>query len=180
MGNSYTQYFRNAFGDSGQINYMRAHYDVSGCFHGKDKLNTNLLSRIINALVKITNDQVTFPKAVVVITEQEFIDSLKHYKPGFSTLVGRVIEHLFNQVHRIIIAHKEKLPSKARKFKFPMVLWATMPEHYDWRHMNEYRKKFNDALRATASLFREMSILPLNWDDYDCDRANVHTQKTQL
>ena len=169
MLDSYTQYFANAFGDSGQTDYIRAHYDASGLFHGKDKLNTSILSRICNAFIKAINDQILFPKAVLIILEQDFITELKHCETGFSTVVGKAIEYISNQFHRIITSHKERLPSKSRKFKFPTVLWTTMPSHYDWRDMNQFRSKFNEAVKITSSLFREFDILELQWDD--CDRT---------
>ena len=169
MASSYTQYFNNAFGDNGQKGYVKAHYDVTGYCLGEDHLNNSALSRYRNALVKAINDQVTFPKAIVLTLEQEFIESFRHFQPGFSLIVGRAIEHLANQFHRVIIAHKEKLPSRARKFKYPTVLWTLLPEHYDWRIQNEYRSKTNNAIKNTVSLFREMMVLPIEWDD--CDRS---------
>ena len=169
VSDTYTQFFKNAFGDEGQIGYIRAHYDVTAFCLGKDKLNKNILSRFRNALVKAVNKQVVLPKAIIYIMEQEFIDDLQHYGPGISHLLGKCVEYIANQTHRVITAHKEKLPSKSRKFKYPAILWATMPEHYDWKEMNQYRNKYNVIIQTTTSLFREMEILKLTWDD--CDRG---------
>ena len=105
----------------------------------------------------------------MLIFEQEFLDEINYFKPGISTVLGRAIEHIANQIHRIIITHKERLPSKARKFKFPTVLWTLLPEHYDWKNMNEYRGKLNTSIKNTVSLFREFETLDPEWDD--CDRG---------
>ena len=105
------------------------------------------------------------PKAIVVILDDDLIDDIDWYRPGFSFTVGRIVEWLFNKFHRLITAHKEKLPSKSRKFKFPTILWALVPKHDIYGHYNEYKDKFNKSLQNTASLFREMGTLQLNdWD----------------
>ena len=114
MSESYAQYFQNAFGDNGKINYMRAHYDVTGFCQASNGLNNNYISRIRNALAKGMNDQVILPRAVLLIFEEDLITSVNHKKPGISTLMGRLIEWLANQMHRMIVSHKEKLPSKSR------------------------------------------------------------------
>ena len=169
MVSSYSQYFNNAFGDQGQTGYIKTHYETSGYFLGGDMLNKNVLSRYRNAFTTALNTHSIFPKAILLIMEQEFLNSLNHYNPGFSILVGRIVESLANQLHRIVTGYKDKLPSKARKFKYPTILWVNLPEHYDWKHLNEFRKKFNSSVKATTSLFREMDILSLDWDD--CDRG---------
>ena len=169
FSNTYTKYFKNAFGDEGQLGYIRAHYDVTGFCLGTDKLNTSILSRLRNAFVKAVNTQVTFPKAIVIILEQDFLNEIDHFKPGISLILGKVMEHLANKFHRLVTSHKERLPSKARKFKYPTILWALLPEHYDWKESNESRAKLNKCIINTTSLFREMSTLTLEWDD--CDRS---------
>ena len=164
MTRSFTQYFMNAFGENGKTGYVRAHYDVTG-FSSVQNLNTSLISRLRNSIVEAINKQTTFPKAIVIVLENDLINDTKHLKPGFSTIVGKLLEWIANQLHRIIIAHKEKLPSKCRKFKYPTILWVALPNHTEWGSLNEFRVKYNNSLQSVVSLFREMEELQLeDWD----------------
>ena len=175
MTGTYAQYFQNAFGDNGKVGYIRAHYDATAFYKG-DGLNPNYIARIRNAIAYGMNDQVVLPKAIILIFENNLINEINHKKPGISTLMGRLIEWLANQIHRMIVSHKERLPSKARKFKYPTVLWVLLPDHYDQgEQMQEYRNKFNTCVTDTVSLFREMETLKLDIDD--CDRSLMTKNK---
>ena len=163
--NSFAQYCQNAYGDNGKKSYLKAHYDVTGFCPGTEFLNGNILSRLRNALVAGINKQVLLPKAIIFVIENDILTALKHFKPGISLMIGKSLEWIMNQIHRIIITHKEKMPSKSRKFKYPTILWCSLPNHQYWidNNMTEYRAKFNFALKATTSIFREMDVLELKW-----------------
>ena len=165
---NFSQFFLNAFREDGKVSYIKAHYDTVGMCKARD-LNTNILGKLFNAVVKGTNDDILFPKAIILILESDFVKALDHFKPGMTTLAGRSIEWLANQLHRLIITHKEKLPSKARRFRYPMVLWVKLTTHYDYVTRNEYIEKVNTCIENTTSLFREMTTLSIDWDD--CDRT---------
>ena len=168
---SYSQYFQNAFNPDGKVGYIRAHYDITGFYKksiGKHREVVNIFSRLRNALVEGINEQITFPKAIIMIIDDDILDEIDHYKEGISVILGRVLEWLGNQFHRIITAHKEKLPSKARKFKFPMVLWCYIPLHDIYGHYNDFKEKYNRVVKNVTSLFREMDFLILeSWDRKD-------------
>ena len=84
-----------------------------------------------------------------------------------------MIEWIGNQFHRMVTAHKEKLPSRSRKFKYPTFLWLTPSSHYALGDMNEYRKKCGDCMNRVTSLFREMETLQIDWDELD---MNLYTK----
>ena len=129
-----------------------------------------MISGFRNAFVEAVNKEIVLPKAVILVFENDMIKSFDHLCLGISLLSGKCIEWLANQLHRLTVAHKEKLPSKARKFKYPTFLWMQLPDHYNWgRKTAEARQKFNTCIRNTVSLFKEMETLTVsNWDD--CDR----------
>ena len=165
--NSFGQYFQNAYSTEGKLGYIRAHYDATGfCSPASFKANENIWSRLRNSIVAAINAQVILPKAMIIVLERDAIEAINHTKPGFSILAGKIIEWLFNQIHRLIVAHKELLPSRSRKFKYPTILWVSLVKHQDWGSTeNEYIDKFNTCLKNTASLFREMEVLDLNLDE---------------
>lgn len=108
----YTQYFQDAFNLVGKVNYIRAHYDATG-HHGKSwGLNPNVLGRIQNALAKAINEQVLLPKSILIILDDDIMDALDHYTTGISYAIGKTLEWLVNQMHRIIISHKENISKK--------------------------------------------------------------------
>ena len=80
------------------------------------------------------------------------------------------MEWIANQFHNIITAHKEKLPSQSRKFKYPMILWCLIPGHEIYGHYNDFKDKFNRNVKNTTRLFREMSELDLtSWEYKNLD-----------
>ena len=163
MAKSFAQYFQDAYSQDGKIGYIRAHYDVTGyCQSASRALNENILSRIRNALVTAINSELLFPKAIIMVLENDILNAADHYNPGISLICSKVLDWLANQIHRIVITHKEKLPSKACKFKYPKILWFPLPTHQNLNNINEARGKFNAALRHSCSLHRKMELLPLN------------------
>ena len=146
-----------------------AHYDATGfCQSATTALNGNILSRIRNALVEAINAQVVLQRAVILVLDNDLLNYFNHYKPGVSLLLGKAVEWIANQFHRIITAHKEKLPSKSRKFKYPTILWSKLPIHKEWTEINESRTKLNTCIKNTVSLFREMEILEFpEWNSND-------------
>ena len=165
MAKSFAQYFQNAFGDNGKMGYIKAHYDTVGYCQGQTKaINNNILSRMRNALVMAINKEIILPKVILVILENDILNAVNHYNPGISLLCGKVMEWLANQFHRIITAHKERLPSKSRKFKYPSILLVSAPNHINLPNINELRDKFNTALMNICSMYREMAVLTIKWD----------------
>ena len=168
MAKSFAQYFQNAYGDNGKVGYIRAHYDVTGYCQGKTKaINNNVLSRLRNALVMAINKEMLLPKAILVVLENDILNAANHYNLGISLLCGKLLEWLANQFHRIITLHKERLPSKCRKFKYPGILWVTEPKHLNLPNIKEFRDKFNTSLTSICSLYREMMVIDLKWDTTD-------------
>ena len=113
------------------------------------------------------NKEILLPKAILMVLENDILNAVNHYNPGISLLCGKVMEWLTNQFHRIITAHKEKLPSKARKFKYPHILWIAAPNHIHLPNINEFRDKFNISMKNCCSMYREMSVINLSWDAKD-------------
>ena len=175
---TFTQYFQNASSREDKTSYIRAYYDTIG-YCQVEGLNRNIFSRLRNAVVEGINKQVLLPKVILLVFENDILDYLDHYRPGVSTLIGQTIEWLANQLHRMITSHKEKLPSKSRKFKYPVVMMCGLPHHCEFGKLNEFRDKFNTCLQSTTSLFREMHYLEMVWDSRDTTlftRGNLNSK----
>ena len=130
MAKSFGQHFQNAYADDGITKgYVRAHYDVTGFCQDGEALNGSYMGRIRNAVIEGINKQTLMPKAIIMVLDMDFLDHINHYNPGISFICGKMLEWVSNQLHRAVTAHKEKLPSKSRKFRYPMFLWIRMPMH---------------------------------------------------
>ena len=154
-----------------------AHYDIFGFSNpisDGEHLNGNIISKLINLFIEAINEQTLLPKAIIVIIDDDIMDELDHYKNGISLAIGRIIEYLAESLHSIINSHKEALPTKAWKFKFPAILWCLIPQHNVYDQFNEFKRKFNKAVDKTAALYREMFTLRLS--DWDPRELNYFTE----
>ena len=163
MAGSFGQYFQDAYlQSSNKTGYTRAHYDVAPLCNARIiGTSGNILSRLKNELSAGLNRYLLPPKAIIIVVDDDIMDELDHYKPGFSQAIGRILEKLASKIHKIVTGYKEKLPSKSRKFKYPTVLWTEIPLHEVYGHYNEYKEKYNKALADVSNLYREMEVLPI-------------------
>ena len=129
--------------------------------HEMDGPDDNMLSRVRNALVRGINE-VLLPKAILIIFDDDLMDAIDHYKSGISYALGKTLEWLANEFHKIINTHKEKLPTKARKFKYPAIIWFKIPYHEVYGHYNGFKTKYNDTLDKICQLYREMFAIKMD------------------
>ena len=170
MAKSFGQYSQDIYNVSWKKGYMQTHYDVSGYCNGKLKLNDNFLGRIYNAMVQGMKEQILLPRAVLFVFDDDILDAIDHYEMGLSNAIGRVMEWLANHLHHLISGYKDKLPSKARKFKYPHLLWCLIPKHSFYGHYNDYKDKYNGVVKKICGLFREMDFLTLEqWNPTELD-----------
>ena len=178
MADSYNQHFQNIVDGDGRTPYLKHHYDVTGfCNRRIDSLFGNIIGRVRNSLIKGINEQVLLPKAILVVLDNNVLDEMNHYRAGAADYAERIISYLMNQFHRIISAHKEKLPSRSRKFKYPTIFWVQLPLHRGFRDRNDYREQFNLALQAATATFREMQVLRVFSWDYSDDELMIPPRK---
>ena len=78
-----------------------------------------MIGHVRNNLVSAINDYTLLLKFIIVMLEGDLLRAINHFKDAATVAYGPVILWLVSELHRIIVAHKEKLPTKARKFKFP-------------------------------------------------------------
>ena len=157
-GNTHEQYFLNSISDDNKKDYILAHYDLEICFRSmidKDVTST-VIGRIRNALVETINHFILLPKAILVVLDDNILDDLDHYDTGISLALGKLMEWITGEFHKIINDHKKVLPSMSRKFRYPTVLWCLIPKHEIYVHYNDFKDKFNTAAVKAANNYREM------------------------
>ena len=176
MAKSYAEHFQNAFDekdmDYNNAGFLKSHYDVTGFCRplGTNSLvNSNVIGRVRNQIVKAINLQVTFPKAIIIVLDCDLLKVANHYTDGFTAIIDEMLAWLSVEIHRIILAHKEKLPTKARKYKYPHVFWVAPVHHNNFTNdENYFVRRFNTCLFSVTDKYQEMSTMMLNtWDPHD-------------
>ena len=158
--------------ERGEGFYMTQYFDVQDF---TSNASCNLLARMRNLMVNAINRYTLLPKYIVVILETDLADECKYDDFGMSHVMGTSLKWLANEYHRIILAHKDKLPEKAKKFNYPQILWISPPRHALFNDNNK-RKKFDSCLAGVAPLFPEMNVLRLKqkWEFNDGKLAVVN------
>ena len=150
---------------------MKQSFD-SGTFTTNEyaSLDCNAYSRVRIQLVKAINKEITLPKMVVIIADN---DLMRYFDPEdneVSKNIGKVLNWLMSEFGRIISAHKEHLPTKAVKPTYPTFIWIETPLHDNFNSQeNLLRAKFNKALEMVAQFHDSVYALKLKkiWDEHD-------------
>ena len=156
MANSYKQFFEEVFGPDGKIPYIRAHYNITGYFNSlpPETECPNILQRLQALLANAIQQDPLLSKVIIIVLDDNMMDYLDHYNTDITRALGRWVEWIANEFHKIITTHKNNLPSKSHKFKYPSLLWCTIPLHDVYGHYNDYKKIFNKLIGDTIKLFR--------------------------
>ena len=153
------------------IGYVRDNYEVTGFLNNKYKsLDQNAVSRLRNLMIGAISDYPLLPKLIVIVPDEDIL--LFIIKTGDRKLLHTntvvVLKWLMREYDRIIAAHQEKLPSKAKKAHYPFFVWITAPTHDNFDN-NLDRVKFNKALQEVGNLYPNVAVLELKkiWDPQD-------------
>ena len=153
-----------------ESNDIKTHYDVAMYYeHPTLQVGTeNVLIRLRDTLIQAINSEVLLPKAIIFVLDDDLLDAIDHYDFGITIALGKIMEWITNQIHKIIVCYKDKLPSRARKYKFPSIIWVNIPKHNVYGHYNDFKQKCNIAVSKATNNFKEMSTISLKgWNDCD-------------
>ena len=141
--------------------YALENYECSGLISSSASLNTSFLSRIRNSFISGIADQTTFPKLVVLVLDDELIDSVVKQNDTSSYTIGKVLHWLMSELDKSVRVMKEDyLLNKSKRANEPHFLWIEVPFHYMLDN-NELREKFNTCLRNISQLHQDHSVLAL-------------------
>ena len=149
--------------------YMKHKFDSSIYIDNDIKsAGTNAFSRLCNQLMRAINEQSVFPKIIVIVPDD---DLAKYFKPEdkeVSKNLGRALNWVAVEFDRVIAAHKEKLPAKVLKEKYPTIIGIEAPLHDNFVN-NVIRMKFNKALEMVCQFHNDVYPLRLKkiWDGQD-------------
>ena len=109
-------------------------------FHIKDNYNVrefssmrfhdgNVLSRIYNDVIKGINTKVLLPKLIVIVLDCDIIKNISYDTFGLSRIYTICMDYLIKSLHHAIKEHKNSMPPKAVRYKYPTILWILPPGH---------------------------------------------------
>ena len=161
--------------ERGEGFYMTEYYDIQ---EFSSNSSCNLLARMRNLLVTAINKQMLLPKYILVVLEMDMCNECSYDDFGLSLVMGTNLKWIANEYHRLLTAYKDTLPEKAKKYRYPEILWVSPPRHALFND-NDKRKKYDGCLNGIAPLFPEMSVLRLKqkWEFNDGKLAVINHKK---
>ena len=106
-----------------------------------------------------------------MIPDSDIIKNINFDTFRDSRLYGMVIDYLIKMIHRVLMSHKEVLPNKCTKFKYPTVLRIIPPGHQSFND-NHKRAKFAAAIEKSVMQFNEMRFACMKlWQFNDAELA---------
>ena len=139
-----------------------------------------MLVRLQNSFAGAINKNVSLPKYILVVLEDDIITYLNYDGEGATQLFGDWITWLIEVSDTAISTRKEQLPIKAKRENEPCVYFTLAPRHHNFAmQRNQVRDKFNFALETTlkAKKSPHMRVIKLkNYWTFD-DKSLVTQDK---
>ena len=119
----------------------------------------NIMNRLINNIIMRINDQVLWPKLIVTVIDNNFTTTTQH-----NLIYDDCVHYIIKNLHEEIVKQKERLPLKAKKFKYPTILWLMPLSHVNFND-NEKRESFAVFLEKAVMQYNEMRFARMKtWD----------------
>ena len=172
MAETFRQYYLKA----GSM-YSKASFEVDNFCKSRYNCNTkNLLARICNTFVNAVTKHGRLPKYAVFVLDTDILEYLGYSKFGASTLLGKWLEWVVQQVGAIVVEHNQQLPKKAVNNVF--IYWVLAPGHVNFPAEQKIaRAKMNNCLESVIKLHQNMRVMRLmqHWDQNDMNLVNPRT-----
>ena len=104
--------------------YCRTNFEVHTAYCDQYAYRGNLLGRLRSALTGLINREWTLPRLIVIVLEDDVIEYIKKKNFDSHKQIERFLGYLMNEFRKVISTFKELLPTKAKKFAWPHVLWT--------------------------------------------------------
>ena len=175
--NTVHPFYRSHKKNDSPTTYAYTYYEVKEFTTARNSVNTkNILSRLRNGLITALNEHNSLPRLIVMVVDDDIITSLpaRQHQSTDRTSLTNSYEHILSNLCKMleiaIDCYKDMLPPKAKRDKFPHILWIAPPTHkFFSERNNEKRVKFTTALSTVVAIQRNMSMLKLvkHWNHDD-------------
>ena len=145
---------------------MKENFQVLEFFSDRSH-DGNILARIHNNVVRAINEEILFPKAILMVLDGDIVKYAPLNKEGAETFLGKIVNNMVESLHELMNDHKGMMSDKAKKYKYLSFLWMVPPEHRNFND-NDSRASFAAALESSVMKFNEMRFLKLKtWEIND-------------
>ena len=167
--------------------YMKQNFEIS-IFFNTDYMKTssfehntqikNRVARVHNTLVRAMRTRGTLPKFILLILEDDIINFLNFNDYGVSEMQGRVIEFLVKEINASIESFKGFLPNKAKKQRYPQLIWLQPSLHKNYYNTG-LRKKFGTNMNNIVPIYSNNTVLRLKqfWDSENSNLVCTHRSR---
>ena len=129
-------------------------------------VDQNTVSRFRSVFLKSVQDNVIFPKFVLVVPDDDLICYFNRNPDiGLKKSMARLLNNIMTEHTRLVLAQKDYLPPKSKKANYPQIIWIQPPEHDNFTN-NDLRRKFNECLNDIVQFHNNTITLPMKkvWD----------------
>ena len=154
--------------------YNVKHYESSGNFRME-----SAMTRILNSLIRVLNENQSLPRLIVVMMDHEFLTMLKHTTFGVSIMIGKCLHWLMSDMGIMVQRKKHAMafykPGVLTPLE-PKFIWVKMLERPNpSKEMGMMKAKFNVILEQVLSQVGSGFILdpvpdqgiPRAWFDFN-------------
>ena len=154
---------KNRNTDGTYNSYTFSHFEVKEIWTSKYKSNdSNVIRRLINAVIACLNDQKRLPKVMVFVLDDDVLRGAKEKGCNYPEYYPILVKALFRNIERAVDSFKESLPIKSKRHNVPHLLWIVPPTHkYFHDTCNDDRSTFAAILQEEVQLHRNMSVLKM-------------------
>ena len=128
----------------GYHSYIADNFDVKILAGDELNFNRSVLGRLRNSIVSALNSNWLLPKYILLVIENDITRCINFNKPGISTIYGRVIQWLADEIHCLIHERKAFLPNRSTKKLYPQIFWINLPYNQNFEK-GHFRTKFNKS-----------------------------------
>ena len=92
--------------------YLHQYYNAKAIHESSPLTRGNTLGKKLNGLITKMNDCEHLPHFLILIPDGDLVHAMNHFEYGASTIIGRCLEWLINQIDQAITARKSGLQLK--------------------------------------------------------------------
>ena len=147
--------------------YVKEHYEIQGYMSDKFMSNNqNMVSQFQNYLAKAIQEEILFPKMVVIVPDDDMVHYLNHQGQGITKPLCHMVDHLMGEFTKLVEIQKDFLLKKCKKLGYPQFIWIEAPLHDNFVN-NHDRIKFNRALNTAVKFHDDTYVLKFKkvWDE---------------
>ena len=113
--------------------------------------NPAILARLRNSLVHAINRCTQLPKIVVIVLEDDLLESINPNE-NLAAALNKRIRWLMHEYRKIIDTTKDFLPQNAKNDGYPKFLWINLTKHCNYTNNTE-RKKLGTCMENMSKFF---------------------------